>query len=113
MSPVSPALAGRFFTTEPPGKPQWGLKPLFSWWMVMGVFRIQTAANAVDKGRYENPRSSFVKMSRQQKIDNYIERIRKQEDRADKTDYITSRERVNTEYIIRHFRIPISVPVKF
>ena len=79
----------------------------------MGVFRIQTAANAVDKGHYENPRSSFVKMSRQQIIDNYIERIRKQEDRADKTDYITSRERVNTEYIIKHFRIPISVPVKF
>ena len=53
MSPVSLALAGRFFTTEPPGKPQWDLKPLFSWWMVMGVFRIQTAANAVDKGCYE------------------------------------------------------------
>ena len=79
----------------------------------MGVFRIQTAANAVDNGRYENPRSSFAKVSRQQKIDNYIERIRKQEDRADKTDYITSSARVNTEYIIKHFRIPISVLVKF
>ena len=25
-SPVSPALAGRFFTTEPPGKPHRGLR---------------------------------------------------------------------------------------
>ena len=23
MEPVSPALAGRFFSTEPPGKPMW------------------------------------------------------------------------------------------
>jgi len=23
IEPTSPALAGRFFTTEPPGKPQW------------------------------------------------------------------------------------------
>ena len=26
--PASPALAGRFFTTEPPGKPMMGLVPL-------------------------------------------------------------------------------------
>ena len=35
---------------------------------------------------------------------------KKQEDQADKTDEITSSERVNTEYIIKHFTIIISVP---
>ena len=30
VKPVSPALAGRFFTTEPPGKPSWLLSQF--WW---------------------------------------------------------------------------------
>jgi len=28
ITPVSPALAGRFFTTEPPGKPHMAIKTL-------------------------------------------------------------------------------------
>ena len=30
-SPVSPALAGRFFTTEPSGKPRWSTNPYRCW----------------------------------------------------------------------------------
>ena len=30
VKPVSPALAGRFFTTEPPGKPQHQMYPLIN-----------------------------------------------------------------------------------
>ena len=30
IKPTSPALAGRFFTTEPPGKPQGGLGSLLT-----------------------------------------------------------------------------------
>ena len=31
LSPVSPALAGRFFTTEPSGKPRWSTNPYRCW----------------------------------------------------------------------------------
>lgn len=76
----------------------------------MGVFRIQTATSAVNKGRYEYSKSSLVNMRGHQKTASYTGGIRKQEDRAHRIDEITSSERVSIEYVIKHLRITISAP---
>ena len=41
-SPVSPALAGRFFTTERPGKPQVNLEELFFFFFIYSCFPEKT-----------------------------------------------------------------------
>ena len=42
MSPVSPALAGRFFTTEPPGKPSFSVN---TWKIIVSITKIGLCKN--------------------------------------------------------------------
>ena len=39
LEPMSPALAGRFSTTAPPGKPQGDILPSKSWLLMMWIFQ--------------------------------------------------------------------------
>ena len=60
IKPTSPALAGKFFTTEPPGKPQWNITQL-----------LKKQNNAICS-KMDGPRDHHTEWSQTQKDKHYI-----------------------------------------
>ena len=54
MSPVSPAMAGRYFTTEPPGKPLHCLRLVFSCLQRAGIHRAKVRGEPQERS-FQDP----------------------------------------------------------